>query len=408
MAKLSYAAWRRGLAALAFGALSLPFGGCAVEPGAAPDTRSPAVPSSAVSGAPPLQVETVASGFDHPWDLGFLPTGEVLVTERPGRIALLSAVRPGAIARPVRADLSSVYARGEGGLMGLLVHPDFATSREFTMCQTYAEGGAPVDIRLVTWRLALDGGSAVRVRDLVTGLPIAASGRHSGCRMALDATGALVVGTGDTADPRVPQDGSSLGGKVLRVRLADGAPPPDNPFAASSDPRRRRVLSYGHRNIQGIALRPGTNRIWTAEHGPSFDDEVNEIVPGGNYGWDPSRGGSQGGYDESVPMTDLERFPDAVPAVWASGTTTEAICGLAFLGGTQWRGDTGAAVVTALKGAKLLVLRLDAAGAVTSVRAPAELQGYGRLRAVREAPDGSLWITTSNGGNDRILRVTPG
>lgn len=357
--------------------------------------------------APRLRIEVVTAGLAHPWDFGFLPDGRVLVTERSGRLVVLSSTRPGARATPVRTDLSSVYARGEGGLMGLLVHPAFARSRLFTMCQTYAAGGVPVDIRLVTWQLSDDGRSATRVRDLVTGLPVAGSGRHSGCRLALDATGALVVGTGDTADPTVPQDRTSLGGKVLRVRLSDGSAMPDNPFAASPNAAERRILSYGHRNIQGIALRPGSTEIWTAEHGPSFDDEVNRIRAGANYGWDPGRGGAAGFYDESVPMTDRDRFPDAVPAVWSSGRTTEAVCGLAFLDGPQWRGDDGAIVVTALKGAKLLVLRLDGDNRVEEVRVPPELQRFGRLRAVHQAPDGSLWVSTSNGSDDKILRVAP-
>lgn len=372
-------------------------------------------PAATAPGAPELQVTRVARGLSHPWDLGFLPDGRVLVTERSGRLLLLSVpgggtgaeTGTGTTIQPVQADLSLVYARGEGGLMGLLVHPDFARDRKFTTCQTHAVAGEPVDIRVVTWRLSADGASAGRVRDLVTGIPLADSGRHSGCRLALDSSGALLIGTGDSARASVPQDRTSLGGKVLRVRLDDGAPLPDNPFAASTNGAERMVLSYGHRNIQGIALRPGTSEIWTAEHGPSFDDEVNRILPGRNYGWDPSRGGTQGDYDESVPMTDLTRFPDAVPAVWSSGETTEAICGLAFLAGPQWRGDDGAIVITALKGAKLLVLRLDAVSRVASVRAPPALQQYGRLRAVHLAPDGALWVSTSNGTDDSILRVVP-
>jgi len=195
---------------------------------AAPGGSGPVPAPTAAS--PPLHVEEVAGGLEHGWDIGFLPGGQVLVTERPARITLLSAARPGATATRVAADLSDVQVRGEGGLMGLVVHPDFATTRRFTTCQTHQEGGAPVDIRLVTWRLSDDGRSATRERDLLTGLPLAASGRHSGCRPTLAADGALLVGTGDTADGRVAQDRGSLGGKVLRLDLATGAPAPGNPF----------------------------------------------------------------------------------------------------------------------------------------------------------------------------------
>ncbi|GAA4414108.1 PQQ-dependent sugar dehydrogenase [Fodinibacter luteus] len=369
------------------------------EPSPSPAPRSTAVPD--------LAVEVVADGFEHGWDIGFLPDGRALVTERPGRISIVSGLREGAERTRVRADLDDVYARGEGGLMGMVVHPDFASSRLFTTCQTHAVDGAPEDIRLVTWRLAADGGSAERVGDLLTGLPIS-TGRHSGCRPELAADGALLVGTGDVARGDVPQDRTSLGGKVLRLDLETGEPLPDNPFASAKDERERYVLSYGHRNVQGVAVQPGTGAVYTAEHGPSNNDEVNRIEPGANYGWDPSQGGAVGGYDESVPMTDRERFPDAVPAVWQSGRTTQAVCSAEFLEGEQWGGLEGALVVTALKGAKLLLLTLEDDGSLAEVAVPKETDGpFGRLRAARMGPDGALYVTTTNGDDDQLLRVAP-
>ena len=307
----------------------------------------------------------------------------------------------------MRADLDDVFVSGEGGLMGMVVHPDFASSRLFTTCQTHQEGGDAEDIRLVTWRLSADGGSAERVRDLLTGLPIS-SGRHSGCRPTIAADGALLVGTGDVARGAVPQDRRSLGGKVLRLDLTTGEPLPDNPFASSGNARERYVYSYGHRNIQGVAVQPGTGAVYTAEHGPSNNDEVNLIRSGANYGWDPSQGGTVGGYDESVPMTDLERFPDAVPAVWQSGASTQAVCSATFLEGEQWGALDGALVVTALKGSKLLLLTLAADGSLAEVSVPEETDGpFGRLRAARLGPDGALYVTTTNGDDDQLLRVAP-
>ncbi len=369
------------------------------EPSPSPAQRDTAVPR--------LAVEVVADGFEHGWDVGFLPGGKALVTERPGRISLVSGLREGARRTTVRADLDDLFVAGEGGLMGMVVHPDFATSREFTTCQTFQEGGRPKDIRLVTWRLSADEGSAERVRTLLSGLPIS-SGRHSGCRPEIAADGALLVGTGDTAVGDIPQDRSILGGKVLRLDLATGDPWPDNPFASSAKRRERYVLSYGHRNVQGVAVQPGTGVVYTAEHGPSFNDEVNRIRPGANYGWDPSRGGTVGGYDESVPMTDRKRFPDAVPAVWQSGRTTQAVCAAEFLEGSQWAGLEGALVVTALKGAKLLLLTLEKDGTLARVSVPKETNGpYGRLRAARMGPDGALYVTTTNGDDDKLLRISP-
>jgi glucose/arabinose dehydrogenase len=361
------------------------------------------------TGTPELRVGVVAGGLSHVWDLGFLPGGQVLVSEREGKLSLLSGTQPGATVQPIRADLDDVYARGEGGLMGLVVHPDFAQSRRFTTCQTHAEGGSATDVRLVTWQLSADGSAAERVRDpLVGGLPIASSGRHSGCRPTMAADGTLLVGTGDTARGTISQDLNSLGGKVLRIELATGAAPADNPFVDAQNPAQRLIWDYGHRNVQGVAVQPGTGEAYSAEHGPSSDDEVNRLQPGANYGWDPSQGGSVSGYDESVPMTDLERFPDAVPAAWSSGRPVEAVSGAAFLSGPQWGELDGVLAVGALRGQKLLLMTIGADGAVSQVRVPAPLDGqFGRLRAVRLAPDGALFVSTSNGDDDKVLRIDP-
>jgi aldose sugar dehydrogenase len=146
-------------------------------------------------------------------------------------------------------------------------------------------------------------------------------------------------------------------------------------------------------------FRPDSDQIFSSEHGPSVDDEVNLVQKGANYGWDPSQGGTQSRYDESVPMTDLARFPDAVPAVWSSGSSTEAICQAAF-----WNGKLA---ITALKGSKLLLFTLGADGKVQDVSIPEELNDkYGRLRAARTAPDGSLYVTSSNGTDDKLLRLS--
>ncbi|GAA3220719.1 PQQ-dependent sugar dehydrogenase [Pseudonocardia petroleophila] len=404
---------RRASAAVAVAA-ALVLTGCA---GASPESVAGGGAGSAPAGGaeggpsrtgtPELRVSEIAAGFDNPWDVGVLPDGRVLVTERDGRLSLLSGVTAGATVTPVTADFSDLLAQGEGGLMGMVVHDDFAETRRFTTCQTHVEGGTPTDVRLVTWELAADGSAATRVADpLVGGLPINPSGRHSGCRPTLAADGALLVGTGDTARGTIPQDLSSLGGKVLRVDLATGGPVAGNPFADAADPAQRLIYTYGHRNVQGVAV-DAAGGVWTAEHGPSTDDEVNLLRAGGNYGWDPGQGGTVGGYDESVPMTDLTRFPDAVPAAWSSGSPVEALSGAAFLAGSQWGDLDGTLVVGALRGEKLLFMT-PGGDAIASVAVPEALDGtYGRLRAVRLAPDGALLVSTSNGGDDRILRIDP-
>lgn len=381
--------------------------------GSPTDQRGRTAPSGAsTTGAttseagPALVVDTVASGLANPWDLAFLPDGKVLVTERAGRLRLLSSARPGASSSVVKADFSDLHPRGEGGLMGMLLSPDFARTRSFVTCQTHSATDGN-DIRLVRWKLSDDERSAARVGSVLTGLPVAASGRHSGCRMVIGQDGMLYVGTGDTANATVPQDLTSLGGKVLRLDPTTGQAPPDNPFANSSSPRQRLVWTFGHRNVQGIAERAG--RIYTAEHGPDKNDEINLLRKGGNYGWDPSKGGTTSSYDEQVPMTDLARFPNAVAAVWSSGETTQAVCAVTFLTGSQWGAFDGALAITALKGAKLILLRLDPSGTkVSSVTIPKPVDGqFGRLRAARQGPDGFLYVTTSNGVNDKVLRISP-
>jgi aldose sugar dehydrogenase len=384
--------------------------GCSI--GGQTDPIRAGIPTAGPSGAPSapqIRVDAVAAGLEHVWDIGFLPGGAALITERSARIKLLSSTRPGAQVTEVAADLDDVYVRGEGGLMGLVVHPDFANSRRFTTCQTHQERGRPVDVRLVTWELSPDGARARRVADpLVAGLTLNPSGRHSGCRPTLGPDGYLYVGTGDSAMAAVSQDRTRLGGKVLRIDLGTGGPAPGNPFAGSPNAAERLVFTYGNRNVQGVTIQPGTGRLFATEHGPYVDDEINILRAGANYGWDPSRGGTLGGYDESVPMTDQRRFPDAVPAVWSSGGDTEAICGAAFLTGAQWGTMQGLLAVAALKGTKLLLMRVDPNGGVTEVGQLPQLNGnYGRLRAVRVSSDGALYVTTSNGDDDKVLRVAP-
>jgi len=237
--------------------------GCSAGSGEAPiGTGVPGPPTggtTAPSVSTPVQVDVVAAGLEHVWDIGILPDGSALITERPGRIRLLADTRPGTRVTAVAADLADVYVEGEGGLMGLVVHPDFARTRRFTTCQTHHEAGTPVDVRLITWELSPDGTAARRVADpLVAGLTLNPSGRHSGCRPTIGPDGYLYVGTGDSAMPDVAQDRTKLGGKVLRVDLRTGAPAPGNPFAASPNAAERLVYTYGNRNVQGVTVQPGT------------------------------------------------------------------------------------------------------------------------------------------------------
>jgi glucose/arabinose dehydrogenase len=344
-------------------------------------------PASAVPtpGAPALEVAVVVDGLDHVWDVVQSADGTLLVDERGGGFTV---ILPDGTVRPVEADFEDLFARGETGLMGLVLDPAFEANRRLYSCQGVDDGS----IAVVGWTIAADWASATRVADpLVGGLPLnERSGRHGGCRLRFTPDGALLVGTGDTAGGTVAQDPRSLGGKVLRVDPATG---------------EREVWTLGHRNVQGLAVRPGSGQVFAVEHGPARDDEVNLLRPGGNYGWNPD-GGDR--YDESVPMTD-EAVPGAIPAVWSSGEPTLATSGATFLDGEQWGAYDGLLLVGLLKAQGVLALRLDDDGALIEQFRLPELDGaFGRLRSVLQGIDGALYVTTDNGSNeDRLLRVTP-
>jgi glucose/arabinose dehydrogenase len=375
--------------------------GCGAAGAVAPAGGTPSAAGSA------LDVEVVADGLDHPWDVAQAPDGTLLLDERPGG---LTAVLPDGTVQPVDADFGDLFARGETGLMGLVLDPGFAGNRRFYTCQGAQDGGAEggPGIEVVAWTVDQQWRSATRVADpLLGGIPAnAESGRHGGCRLRFDPTGAMLVGTGDNAVGRNPQDLGTLAGKVLRIDPATGGPAAGNPFADNPDPLTRRVLSYGHRNVQGIAVQPGTGVVYTVEQGTTRDDEVNVSVAGGDFGYDPD--GADGSYDESVPMTDLSR-PGVVPAVWSSGDPTIATSGGTFLDGQQWGSLAGLMVVGVQKDTGVLALRIGPDGAlVEQFRLPELQDDYGRIRTPQLGSDGALYVTTDNGASaDLLLRVTP-
>jgi glucose/arabinose dehydrogenase len=252
---------------------------------------------------------------------------------------------------------------------------------------------------VIAWRLGAGYRRAVKVGVLVSGLP-ATTGRHGGCRLLIARDGSLLVGTGDATIGTAPQSLGSLGGKTLRLNRFTGRPWPTNPFIRSGNPRTRYVLTYGHRNVQGLAQR-ADGTLWSVEQGTFRDDEVNRLVAGGNYGYNPVPG-----YNESVPMTDHSLPGAQQSARWRSGRTTDATSGGTFLPTSGWRGLNGWMAVAALKNHKLVLLRFDGAGRL--LREKSAVRGRGRLRTAVVAPDGSLLVTTDNGdGRDVVLRVRP-
>lgn len=344
---------------------------------------------------PTLSAQTLVSGISLPWDLAFTPSGSLLWTERGGRIMRRTT---GGAVNQVAADLSDLRVSGETGLMGIAVDPRFGTNQAVYTCQGWTNGSAN-DVRVVRWQANGPGTALTRVADIVTGLP-ASSGRHGGCRLRFAPSGNLFVGTGDAAIGTTPQSLTSLGGKVLRVDPDTGAGVAGNPFASSANATTRRIWSYGHRNVQGMAIRPSDGTLWTAEHGPDRDDEIN---PGttGNFGWNPVPG-----YNENVPMTDTAAYPSAVGAAWSSGAPTVATSGITWLPNRGWGIWNNLLVVANLKDQSLLILKPQADGTMTQVAKPYD-GTFGRLRTAQVGPDGLLYLTTSNGSNDRIIRITP-
>ena len=284
-------------------------------------------------------------------------------------------------------------------MMGLAVDPGFGSNHFIYTCYTTAN-----DNRVVRWHVnpALTGTDGSLV--LVSG--IARADFHDGCRVRFGPDSKLWITTGDGAIGPAPQSLSSLNGKVLRIN-SDGTVPGDNPFV-STPGANPRIHDRGHRNPQGIAFRPGNGQAYSVEHGPDRDDEVNKLVPGGNYGWNPNTGGA---YDQSHPMTDhsLPGCP-CIDAIWSSGSPTIAPSGATFLSGAQWKSWNGTLAIAVLhrnEGGFVLVLKLDANGNLAD-QAIANLGSAPRLRSAVQGPDGNLYIATDvSAPNGAIWKVTP-
>lgn len=364
-----------------------------------------AVASPAAAARPSLTVSVVEDGLDIPWDIAFLPGGSMLVTERDDKQLLLRT--PGGSTRTILDSPRGMWSGGETGLMGVEVAQNFASSRRIITCHGYRNGNTK-DVRVVSWRLNQAMTSASYVRTLVSGLP-STSGRHAGCALAIGSHNQLYIGTGDAATARNPQRLTSGGGKVLRVDATTGKPISTNPFIRSSSRMKQRVFTYGHRNVQGLARR-ADGTMWSVEQGSYRDDEVNKLSKKADYGWNPvPRVAGDPAYNEGAnsPMTDYKLPGAQRSAKWRSGAQTFATSGGTFVTGRSWGDWRGALAVASLKDSSLRLIRFSKAGALRETWKPVALdRKYGRLRAAVQGPDGALYLTTSNGSDDKILRVT--
>jgi glucose/arabinose dehydrogenase len=347
--------------------------------GTAPPVRSGAPVSSGAPASSPGAAAPQGAGqpaiagridaqLNLPWSAVFLPDGTAVVSERDS--ALLRSLdsrsvdggRAGTIGK-----VPGVVPGGEGGLLGLALSPDFLTDRYL-----YAYFTAATDNRIARMRLEGSGGQLElgTPEVIFSGIPKAST--HNGGRIRFGPDGYLYVGTGDSQRREQPQDTHALGGKILRIS-AEGHPAPGNPFGDSP------VYSYGHRNVQGLAW-DSAGRLWASEFGPDVNDELNLIVPGGNYGW-----------PEVTGSPHRAGFIDA-KVVWPS-TAESSPSGLEIVGTAAYLG--------ALRGQRLWAVPLNGEFAGDPV---SYFTGqYGRIRSVSLAPDGRLWVLSNNQNPDFVL-----
>jgi aldose sugar dehydrogenase len=357
--------------------------GCGGQPGAA--QQGPIASEQAT-----FELVTVVRGLEHPWGMAFLPDGDVLVTERPGRLRM---VRDGVLdPRPI-AGVPPVYASGQGGLLDVALDPAFASNRVIYL--SYAAVGDGGNSTRVA-RATLGDGRLEDLTEIFVALPLVRSSKHFGSRLAFDPEGHLFITVGERGQGERSQDIGDHNGSVIRLH-PDGSVPADNPLAGVAGARPE-IFSYGHRNPQGLAIHPETGVPWLHEHGARGGDEVNVAQPGANYGWPVITYG----IDYSGAPIGEGTHKDGMAQPIHYWVPSIAPSGMAFYDGAafpEWRGDL---FVGALRSELLARLELDGEQVVAEERL---LEGaIGRIRDVRVGPDGYLYLLTdeSNGGLYRL------
>jgi glucose/arabinose dehydrogenase len=339
-----------------------------------------------------VNTEVVATGLDTVWELVWAPDGFIWMTERAGRV---SRVNPQSGTVTVVGQLA-VSEIGEGGLMGLALHPDFPSQPWVYLAHTY---NGPSGVRNRVVRARYDGSTLGTPEVLLNDIP--GSSIHNGARLVIGPDRLLYVTTGDASDPSNSQNRDGLAGKILRLTL-DGQPAPGNPFNS-------RTWSFGHRNPQGMVFAPD-GALYITEHGPSDNDEVNRIEAGRNYGWPAVHGRCDGDIGSAETAFCSANAVAEPLAMW---TPTIAPAGLAYYNATLIPGFRGSLLFATLKDATLYRLALSADGRSVQSTETLFVREFGRLRAVLVAPDGTIYLGTSNRDgrgtpmptDDRIIRV---
>jgi glucose/arabinose dehydrogenase len=359
--------------------------------------QDPAIQSPTPASTPGVvHAVTVAEGLEHPWGLAFLPDGRMLVTERPGRLRIVSAT--GELSPPLDG-VPDVFARNQGGLLDVAVDPEFATNRYVYL--TFSEPGEdPGTGSTAVGRGRLGNGGLEGFAVLYRQQPKVRSAGHYGSRIVFGPDNTMWVTAGDRQNQRpLVQDLSTGIGKIVRIHR-DGSIPTDNPFVGR-DGALEAIWTYGHRNLQGAALHPETGQLWTVEHGARGGDELNHPEAGRNYGWPVitygvDYNGSTIGEGTAKPgMEQPVYYWD--PVIAPSGMT--------FYTGTRYPGWSGSVLIGSMTPGALVRLELANGRVTREERYLGERDS--RIRDVVQGPDGYLYLLT-DADNGEILRVMPG
>ncbi len=372
-------------------ALPLALNACArPAPGAA--TAPPQTQASQVGD---LRIETVATGLEHPWAVALLPDGGFLVTERPGRLRRISA--DGAVSPPL-AGVPEVFADGQGGLLDVVLDPDFARNQRIWL--SYAEPG-PDDTAGTAVATATLGDAALSdLRVIYRQIPKLKGPNHFGSRIAFDGKGYVFISQGERNQKELAQDLEVLQGKLVRLNL-DGSLPADNPFADGVGVRRA-IWSYGHRNMQGMALDPRTGTLWQSEHGPRGGDEINLPQAGKNYGWPIITHGIN---YSGQPIPEAEgKAKDGMEQPFHVWEKSPGVSGMAFYTGRPESPWNDSVFLGSLAERNLIRLTLQGDTVLGEERLLNEIGE--RVRDVRVGPDGNVYVVTDE-EDGKLLRIEP-
>ena len=352
---------------------------------------------ASASGAPaarPMQVATIADGLEHPWSVAPLPDGGFLVTERPGRLRRISP--DGTVSAPI-AGVPEVVAEGQGGLLDVVLAPDYATSRRIYL--SYAEPGPEGTAGTAVVHAVLDRDALTDVTRIYQQAPKLDGGMHFGARIAFDGDGHVFISQGERNRRPMAQDLGVLQGKLVRLDM-DGGIPADNPFVGHADARPE-IWSYGHRNMQGMAVDPRTGTLWASEHGPRGGDELNLPHPGRNYGWPLATYGMDYSTKDPYPETIGTAAPGTEqPHHWWE--VSPGLSGMAFLTGHPDSAWNDSLFLGALADENLIRLELDGNRIVGEERLLEDLGA--RIRDVRVGPDGAVYVLT-DAENGSLLKL---